>query len=88
MLTPSGETFCSEFGIDLSLLRAGKALLCRECLDWSERRSHLAGSLGRAYLKRFETLKWVKRSEGSRVIKFTRKGEESFNRLFVVMSDC
>ncbi len=81
-LTASGEKFSSEFGIDMALLRAGKAVLCRECLDWSERRSHLAGSLGRAYLTRFEDLKWVKRIEDSRAIKFSRKGEVGFNELF------
>lgn len=82
VLTASGEKFSSEFGIDMTLLRAGKAALCRECLDWSERRSHLAGSLGRAYLRRLEELKWVKRIEGTRVIKFSRQGEDSFNKVF------
>lgn len=83
-LTESGEIFSTEFGIDIGLLQAGKTKLCRECLDWSERRSHLAGSLGRAYLQQFEVLKWVKRVEGTRVIKFTRKGTDNFNKLFVI----
>ena len=81
-LTPAGETFTTQFGIDLAVLQAGKAALCRECLDWSERRSHLAGSLGRAYLSRFEEMRWVKRVEDSRVIKFTRKGNEGFDQYF------
>lgn len=87
VLTASGEKFSAEFGIDMILLRAGKTILCRECLDWSERRSHLAGSLGRAYLSRFEELRWVKRLEGTRVIKFTRKGEDEFNKLFALTTD-
>jgi len=82
-LTRSGDNFSTEFGIDIVQLRSEKAMMCRDCLDWSERRSHLAGSLGRAYLRRFEELRWVKRSEGTRVIKFTRKGEVGFNKFFV-----
>jgi hypothetical protein len=84
VLTTSGEKFAIDFGIDLASLRSAKTALCRECLDWSERRSHLAGSLGRAYLKRLEALRWVKRVEGTRVVKFTRKGEDCFNQLFIV----
>lgn len=86
-LSPTGAVFISEFGIDLNALKAGRSVLCRECLDWSERQSHLAGSLGRAFLSRFEELKWAKRVEGSRVIKFTRKGSESFNSVFAVLLD-
>jgi hypothetical protein len=54
MLTDNGADFVTGFGIDLSSLRGHRSPLCRECLDWSERRSHLAGCLGRAFLTRFE----------------------------------
>ena len=52
--------------------------MCRECLDWSERRSHLAGSLGGALLTRFYDLGWAKREGGSRVVTFSKKGEKAF----------
>ena len=52
-LTAKGEGFAEAFDIDLNSLRSNRTPLCRECLDWSERRSHLAGSLGRAFLARF-----------------------------------
>lgn len=81
-LTSAGTVFVTDFGIDVDVLKAGKTILCRECLDWSERRSHLAGSLGRAFLSRFEQLRWVKRVTDSRIIKFTRKGQESFEAIF------
>lgn len=81
-LTESGEQFTNDFGIDVAELKKGKTVLCRECLDWSERRSHLAGSLGRAYLSRFEELRWAKRTNGSRAVKFTRKGLTGFDELF------
>ncbi len=81
-LTVSGATFATDFGIDLDNLRKGRSQLCRECLDWSERRSHLAGSLGRAFLTRFEDLSWVKRDQKTRVISFSQHGTKEFERLF------
>ena len=81
-LTDAGAAFASEFEIDVDTLRKARAPVCRECLDWSERRSHLAGSLGRAFLSRFEELAWAKRDQKTRVVTFTRNGAEEFNRLF------
>lgn len=80
-LTEAGKTFATDFGIDVHGLRSMKAPLCRECLDWSERRSHLAGSLGRAFLRRFEELSWAKRDQGTRIVIFSREGERKFERL-------
>ncbi|WP_299955622.1 winged helix-turn-helix domain-containing protein [uncultured Roseobacter sp.] len=77
-LTPGGAEFMTDFGIDLDSLTAQKSPLCRECLDWSARRSHLAGSLGRALLARIETLGWAKRDPGSRAVIFTQRGEAAF----------
>ena len=82
VLTDAGAAFAAGLGIDLDDLRRKRAPLCRECLDWSERRSHLAGSLGRAFLGRFEELSWVKRDPKTRVVVFSRSGEEEFGRLF------
>ncbi len=81
-LTASGHRFASDMGIDLASLEKGKSTLCRECLDWSERRSHLAGSLGRAFLSRFEELGWVTRDQGSRAVIFSAAGETRFDQLF------
>ncbi len=81
-LTKSGEEFSENLGIDLAQLRTSKVPLCRECLDWSERRSHLAGSLGRAFLSRFEELSWARRDQKTRVVAFTQTGTTEFQRLF------
>lgn len=81
-LTQAGEQFVASLGIDLSALTRKRAPLCRECLDWSERRSHLAGSLGRALLAQFESSGWARRMPESRVIKFTPRGRVEFDRLF------
>ena len=81
-LTAKGRVFVGTFGIDLDALTAQKSPLCKSCLDWSERRSHLAGSLGRAFLTRFETIGWAKRIKGTRAVKFSLNGEMAFASLF------
>ncbi|MBJ3777210.1 ArsR/SmtB family transcription factor [Acuticoccus mangrovi] len=81
-LTPKGEAVMAGLGVDLATLRAGRPALVRECLDWSERRSHLGGSLGRALFGRFLELGWVRREEGSRVVRFTGEGLRRFNAAF------
>ena len=81
-LTKAGEAFATDFGIDLATLKKVRSPLCRECLDWSERRSHLAGSIGRALLSRMEEIGWVLRTDGSRVVQFTQRGEAEFDKWF------
>ncbi|HOV04346.1 MAG TPA: winged helix-turn-helix domain-containing protein [Kaistiaceae bacterium] len=80
-LTGPGRDFVGRFGVDLDSLERGRAVLCRECLDWSERTSHLAGSLGRALLARMEDLGWARRDPASRAILFSARGEREFDRL-------
>ncbi|MDA9207575.1 winged helix-turn-helix domain-containing protein [Octadecabacter sp.] len=81
-LTSKGETFATEFGVDLAQLKTSKVPLCRTCLDWSERRNHLAGSLGRALLSEMETRGWLRRDQNSRAILFTPLGQDAFDRAF------
>ncbi|MGI4717901.1 MAG: hypothetical protein ACRYGO_16245 [Janthinobacterium lividum] len=54
---------------------AGRRPFCRTCLDWSERRHHLAGTLGALLLERFEGLGWARRVPDSRVFAFSAAGE-------------
>lgn len=82
ILTEDGAAFITKFGIDLEGLRKEKVPLCRECLDWSERRPHLAGSLGRAVLVRLETLAWARRDLNSRAVLFSTRGEAAFTHAF------
>jgi DNA-binding transcriptional ArsR family regulator len=81
-LTEKGRAFVSDFGIEIGRLDCQRMPLCRECLDWSERRSHLAGSLGRAFLSRFEEKRWARRERGTRIVHFTPPGEKAFARTF------
>lgn len=81
-LSGEGERFVAELGIDLASVSRSRRPLCKSCLDWSERRSHLAGVLGAALLARFEALKWVRRIEGTRIVAFAPEGERQFAALF------
>jgi len=84
-LTAEGSRFLAEtLQISADDLAHPRRPLCKSCLDWSERRHHLAGTLGAALLKRFTELKWAARDSapGSRVVNFTRQGEKRFAALF------
>jgi DNA-binding transcriptional ArsR family regulator len=85
-LTDTGSRFVTGFGIDVEALQTKKVPLCRECLDWSERRSHLAGSLGRALLSRMEQLGWARLEPKSRVVNFSRNGEKQFEAMLAPVS--
>jgi len=80
-LTDAGVDFANGFGIDLAALRQNRRPLCRECLDWSARQSHLAGSFGAALLNRFYDLGWARRMSESRIVRFSAEGEQKFREL-------
>lgn len=82
VLTHTGAALMGDLGIDLTTLPRSRAPLCRECLDWSARQSHLAGRIGRAMLARFETLGWMVRQPGSRALRVPQNGLIAFNHLF------
>jgi DNA-binding transcriptional ArsR family regulator len=81
-LTEAGEGFLRGFGIDPEALRASKRPLCRGCLDWSARRSHLAGTVGAALLSRMIELGWARIDGGSRVVAFSANGLAGFEAAF------
>jgi len=82
LVTDAGQAFFRDFGIDLETGPRSRRPLCRTCLDWSERRHHLAGRLGALLLDRSLALNWVARAPESRVLKITRAGEAGFARTF------
>lgn len=81
-LTEAGRSFVAGLGIELADLPHSRAPLCRECLDWSARQSHLAGQLGRALLSQFIANGWAQRADGSRAVLFSPAGEAAFSRAF------
>jgi DNA-binding transcriptional ArsR family regulator len=81
-LTEEGARALGRFGIDLDRLRAGRRPLCRACLDWSERRTHLGGALGAALLDVVFARGWARRERKSRVVTFSAAGAAAFGRAF------
>jgi len=81
-VTPAGERwFEKAAGVDLGALRARRRPLVRSCLDWSERRNHLAGALGAAILDRLFAIRAARRVAGSRAVLLSPRGERFVERL-------
>ena len=81
-VTELGESFLQSFGISLPPKRQSRRLDCRPCLDWSERRFHLAGVLGSALLARTLELGWIIRANEGRAVSMTPKGRRGFSDRF------
>lgn len=75
--------FFAARGIDLAALSGRRRPVCRCCLDWSVRRSHLAGSLGAAILDRILSQKWARREAGGRAVAFSPRGRQAFRQAFL-----
>ena len=86
-LTATGRTFMEALGLDLAELSRSRRPLCKGCLDWSVRRTHLAGALGAALLSRFYALGWAAREPGTRLVTFTPRGLEAFREIFGVAAE-
>ena len=74
IVTPSGEAFFGKLGVDLSAARQSRRVFCRPCIDWSERRAHLAGSVGAALADRLMELRWIARKRDTRALTITPIG--------------
>jgi DNA-binding transcriptional ArsR family regulator len=81
-VTDQGAEFFRELGLEIP---APSRLTCRPCLDWSERRTHLAGRLGAALCKHCLDQGWVRRVRDARALSVTPKGEAAFEKLFGVV---
>ena len=84
LLTESGREWFTAFGVDLQQLERKKRPVCRACLDWSERRSHLSGSLGKWILDDLLSMGWAKREPGSRTLSFSSAGLKKFRSKYLV----
>lgn len=78
-VTPEGMRFLDAFGADFG---GGRRPLCRACLDWSERRYHLAGRVGAALLSRSLDLGWVQRVPAGRTLLVTKAGQLGYREQF------
>jgi len=75
LVTERGRRFFAKADIDVEALEDGRRPLCRPCLDWSERRSHLGGALGSAIFDRIIALGWAVREARTRIVRFSTAGE-------------
>ncbi|HTI07634.1 MAG TPA: helix-turn-helix transcriptional regulator [Puia sp.] len=80
-LTPTGLVWFTRLGIDIDALKSQRRTFTRQCLDWSERRPHIAGSLGAALLEKMQQEDWVRTIKNSRALLLTGKGEKKLQEL-------
>ena len=73
-----------ELGIDVEAIRGGRRPLVRPCLDWTERRFHLAGASGAAFCEHVLKRKWVQKVGSGRAVKVTASGAQAFHDLLGV----
>ena len=78
-VTETGHAFLRDFGAEPG---PGKRVFCRPCLDWSERRPHIAGRLGAALACRCFDLGWVARLRDTRAVAITPVGRTGFAASF------
>jgi len=83
-ITRKGLKWFFDFGIDAGALIHQRRSFLRTCLDWSERRHHIAGSLAAALLNRMLTEDWLRKTRGSRALVITAKGRKNFYENFKI----
>jgi DNA-binding transcriptional ArsR family regulator len=77
----SAASHFAAIGIDVDA--KPRRPVCRACLDWSVRRSHLAGTLGAAILDKILAENWARREKDSRAVIFSPPGKHAFERVFL-----
>ena len=82
VVTLAGARFLHEFGVEIEALRRQRRVFCRPCLDWSERRPHLAGAVGAALASRLFALGWIERVRDTRALRITRRGQAGLHGTF------
>jgi DNA-binding transcriptional ArsR family regulator len=83
-ISDAGRLWFAKLDIDTTLLKKQRRVLARPCLDWSERRYHLAGTLGAAMLDKMLSADWLRSTKNSRAIQITGKGQQSLYTLLGV----
>ena len=86
-VTAAGMAFLAGFGLDLAAVGKRRRAFCKPCLDWSERRPHLAGAVGAALAARAFELRWIERIKDSRAVAITEAGRRGFFGAFGMALD-
>jgi DNA-binding transcriptional ArsR family regulator len=80
--TAAGRRFFTEFGIERPARRSPRRHFSRLCLDWTERRPHIAGAVGAALTTRYFDLGWMERSKHSPAVSVTPRRQRGFQDTF------
>ena len=86
-VTPAGARFLAKFGAELKSKTSGRRIFCRACLDWSERRYHVAGLVGAEIWRRCLELGWVARQRDTRAVRVTPAGRRGLRETLGVKLD-
>ena len=79
-VTTAGAGWLESLGVDVDGLRRARRVVARPCLDWTERRDHLAGGVGAAIASVMLARRWITRVEGTRAVRLTLRGREGLFR--------
>lgn len=85
-LGPEGPAWFATLGLDTAALGRSRRPFARRCLDWTERRPHLAGALGAALSSRLMTLGWVARMPKTRALRITHRGARELDGRFGILA--
>ena len=80
-VTKKGIKFFGDFGVDVGEIRQRRRFFAKPCLDWSERRHHLSGTLGAEFLSRLIELDWLRKIPDSRAVSITSSGRKGFSEI-------
>lgn len=86
-LRPDGEEWLTDLGVDTDALHRARRALTRPCLDWTERRPHLAGAVGAAIAASFLDRSWVARIGGTRAVLVTPAGRSALQDILGLALD-
>ena len=81
-VTDAGSRFLTAFGADLTSQSRSRRIFCRPCLDWSERRYHVAGLVGSEIWRRCLELDWLVRERDTRAVRITSAGRAGLHERF------
>jgi DNA-binding transcriptional ArsR family regulator len=80
-VTAEGEDWLRSMEIDATALRSSRRTYVRYCLDWTERRDHLAGAVGAAIADTLLARRWIVRIDGTRAVRLTQRGRDGLYRV-------
>ncbi|MGH7706547.1 MAG: ArsR/SmtB family transcription factor [Vulcanimicrobiaceae bacterium] len=83
-VTRAGARFFAAFGVDVAAAQSSRRHFARQCVDWTERRAHLAGALGAAIRDRLLDAGWIQRTQASRALRITPAGHAALAEHFAL----